>query len=286
MKLNPASFESDRWPIGVADEKMLYSKNWKESACNIKRQGCYAWMCDQVDNLKPRKILEMGCGTGESTEALFRHFGAPIISIEENPDCIKRAGNLLQKHGFDSEGIYRIEYRQFENNRHCLIPSQRLISTSKHVSLVQGDILVDDPELLRFIESQAPYDLITVWLIGTFMMRKSCVNLDGMRCQSPREYSLRVQNRMYEIAHRMLTPGGILQVVDRGEPPQTEDLLQAVFLSHRDQASVTDLCVRKVTWKVYKEVDGKRGISLVDSKLGRKSNEMAVVSIISEKPKA
>ncbi len=127
---------------------------------------------------------------------------------------------------------------------------------------------------------------MTVWLTGTFMYRRTCRNIANLKIANPDDYRLRVQNRVYRLAAQVLRPGGWLQVVDRGEPPTEQFLLDDMFNSHRAQASPTDLEVFAVEHREYGE--STSGIRMVASTptSGRRPNltNLAMVSVLSRKP--
>lgn len=265
-------------------EKSEYAKQWKSDACEIKRQQGYEWMCDQIADLNPQKILEIGCGTGESTLSLYNRFRARIISVEENSFCIEKTVNLLNKQGVDNEAIIRMDYSGLPNGQHVIEVSTDSIVADKQVSLVHGDVLLNDIKMRSFLSAQGPFDLVVIWMMGTIRMRESCANLNGLARTSAREYTLLVQNRTYELADVLLRPGGKLQVVDRGEALATKALYDAAINSHKEQASVTDLKVEGATWKEYK-LAGTNRITLVPSiQVDRKWHPLSWISIVSSKP--
>jgi ubiquinone/menaquinone biosynthesis C-methylase UbiE len=53
-------------------EKSEYEYNWARNATSYSDQGCYDWMAKQLDTLQPRKVFDVGCGTGEGLLVLSR----------------------------------------------------------------------------------------------------------------------------------------------------------------------------------------------------------------------
>src|SRR3954464_9763491 len=74
----------------AAAEKAAYLDYWRHNATSLALQGCYGWMAAQLDFLKPKRILDIGCGTGEATLALFQRFSPDIIAIDENMSCLRQ----------------------------------------------------------------------------------------------------------------------------------------------------------------------------------------------------
>lgn len=119
-----------------------------------------------------------------------------------------------------------------------------------------------------------------------FYVSADLPEISNLKSADPDTYRLRVQNRVYKLAAQVLRPGGWLQVVDRGEPPTEQFLLDDVFKAHRDQASPTNLEVFSVQHREY--VESTSGIRMVASTpaSGRTSDltKLAMVSVLSRKP--
>lgn len=272
-------------PIAT-QEKEDYCEHWSSNASHFDSQGCYDWMAEQLSPLHPKRILDIGCGTGEGLRALLRAFAPTIVSFEENGVCIDCAEEVLRNEAGSVQSVFRLGYREFADGTHDIAFDQSPVIASAQVTLVHADVLVDDPEILRFLAAAEKFDAVTVWLTGTYMFRRTCRNIANLKIRCPDEYRLRVQNRMYELAGRMLRPGGWLQVVDRGEPPTEQFLLDDVFKAHREQAGPTDLEVFSVQHREY--VESTTGIRMVASTptSGRqpKLTKLAMVSVLSRKP--
>jgi SAM-dependent methyltransferase len=276
-----------RLPLSTT-EKSEYADHWFSNAAHFEKQGCYGWMAEQLRPLPPKRILDIGSGTGEGLLALLSAFSPTIISLEENADCIRRSCEVVSAAGYSVDSVFRLGYQEFKDGSHEIHYDQTPIVTSQQVTLVHADTLVDDPEMFHFLTASAPFDAVTVWLMGTYMMRRTCRNISNLRIADSNEYRLHVQNRLYTLADRVLRPGGWLQVVDRGEVPKTQLLIDDLFNSHHDQARSTSLEVFDVSYREYTEPTD-RGIRMVTSlgTSGRKADlsTLAMLSILSRKPK-
>ncbi|MEY2563591.1 MAG: hypothetical protein QOH88_1784 [Verrucomicrobiota bacterium] len=268
------------------EEKFDYAEHWSSNASHFDHQGCYDWMAAQLSPLRPNRIFDVGCGTGEGLRALLRAFSPTIIAIDENAECIIRAEEALRSEASSIQSMFRLGYREFADGSHDIAFDQSTIVPAEQVTLIHADILVDDPEFLRFLAAEQKFDAVTVWLTGTFMYRRTCRNIANLKIADPDTYRLRVQNRIYKLAADVLRPGGWLQVVDRGEPPSEQFLLDDVFKSHREQAGPTDLEVSSVQHRAYTE--SSAGIRMVASTptSGRQPTltKLALVSVLSRKP--
>ena len=244
-------------------------------------------MASQLLPLAPKKILDVGCGTGQGIAALLRQFSPQIIALEENADCIRSAKESLVAEGYSTNSVFRVGYEEHSDGSHYMHFDQSCIQSESQVTLVHADALLDDPEMLRFMNVSAPFDAVTIWLVGTYKMRSNCRNLAALNIQSAAEYRLRVQNRVYEFAHHLLRPGGYLHVVDRGLPPNTEQKRNNLLDSHREQAGPTNLEVFDITWRSYSEpTDWGVGMVANPDSSGRlpDTSALAMVSVLSRKP--
>ena len=237
-------------------EKTRYCEGWKTNATTFQKQGCYAWMAEQLQPYAPVRVLDVGCGTGEGLAALLATSTRSIVTIEENFDCMKAAERYLVELGYSVRTIPRIGYVEHSGGRHELVIDQdAIIEEGPPITLVHADLLLTDVDtpLHTFLYSIPNFDAVTIWLMGTFKWRETCKTLDRLRIGSPMEYRLHTQNRTYEIADGILKPGGVLHVVDRGKVPDTDEIKNMIIDVHRDHASATSLCVSDFSYRVYTE---------------------------------
>jgi len=133
-----------------------------------------------------------------------------------------------------------------------------------------------------------PFDVVVCWLVGTHRGRELSAINAGYRFRSSQEYRLRVQNKVYELADEILRSGGVLQVVDRGEYPETEAHREDWHKAHRDQASVTSLDVAVPEHCEYEEPTEGKHVTMEKSLplSGRDFDvkRLALLSVISKKP--
>lgn len=79
---------------------MEYSEKWNSSAEFFYKNNDYYWMVDHLRDY--HTILEIGCGTGYSTLAMLEK-GHRVIAIDNNPECIAKAKELIDKNGYSND---------------------------------------------------------------------------------------------------------------------------------------------------------------------------------------
>ena len=260
-----------------------YANNWATGhAEHFSAQGDYEWMAGFLDGC-PR-IVEVGAGNGSGTIALCRR-GAVVVGIEKNPFCLQIAERKLREAGIPVVVEPRGTVVPDEDATSFEITYPRISSQlpTEGALLLGGDVTIDR-ELVSWLVAHAPFDGIACWNIGTYRL-----NLDVT--SDPSEYRLIVQNRVYEMAERVLRPGGVLHVVDRGREPTKENvqaMVESQLDGHRDQASTTSLRVDpNIQYRVYEPPPENTGISMQaadTSSFEFNSNRMAFWSIASRKP--
>jgi SAM-dependent methyltransferase len=269
-------------------EHLAYVDYWGENAKRLNQQGVYRWMADQLAHAKPANMLDIGCGTGAGVAALRTAFGCRVLSIEHNEACINVAFENLRRLNGRTTKRFRFDYAMQPNGSHVVgIDQSAVASTSDPVCLVQGDLLLLDQDrpLHALVHRNAPYDAITVWLIGTYMFRSSCATLASLQMTTPADYRVEVQNRAYELASGVLRPGGVLHIVDRAAVDPT--VPAAVLELHRDMAEGTGLNVSAVATRNYIE-GGTRGVRMVfqhesQGEMTQPLRDLQLVSVIATK---
>jgi len=293
LKYKNCHYEVDTAPpekhVQVARE--VYDRNWQKNAAHFASQGCYEWMASVLKPFAPKRILDIGCGEGSGLLALLSTLGSDnltIISLEENSECTHTAEKHLRSKGYEASIIHRMHAEPTANRQHVLgVEPGKLVERSG-ITLIESDILLKDDDLFSFLLSIPRFDAVTVWLIGTHFARQECQSIASLQIKTSKEYRLRVQNQVYEHADRLLRSGGVLQIVDRGEVPNTE-LVRSDFLNaHKEQASVTSLEVKSLEYLVYNEPGASRKVAM-QATVGTSGrtpdlSQFAMISVISVKP--
>lgn len=262
-----------------------YIRNWRVKANSHRNQGHYEWMAAQVEGYL--RTLEIGCGVGHSTLALLKN-GHTVVCVEENPHCIASTQILLAEHGYSVAVIEREAAQSLDDNAYRLDYRDIGDAPKADCLLIEGDAL-GDPKLERWLKAQPRFDSVACWLLGTHNARGHNVAVDTRLMPTAFEHRIFVQNSVYELADEVLRPGGILNVIDRGQTPDTAFLRNAILDGHRDQASVTSLQVEKLEHTPYTETreEGAMGMQLtapVPAAVPTGPVTLSLTSVTSRKP--
>ena len=276
-------------PLNTA-EKTRYCSYWSHNARTFDQQGCYEWMASKLTPYAPKRVLDIGCGTGEGLKALLRIGVESVVCLEENFDCIKASEAALHEDGVKVSVVPRIGYVEQEDGTHdFMIEQDESISEQGTATLVHADpfLLQVDQPLKKFLETAPRFDAVTVWLIGTHDVRRSCRAIKNLPIKDARDYRLCLQNKIYELADEVLVPGGVLHLVDRGIVPDTEQLREMSFKMHMEQAEVTSLVPTEFDFILYSEPTlrgvGMTGLNTENPAI-KDDGRRAMHSMISLKP--
>ncbi len=78
-------------------ESKEYAERWEIDAKAYAKAGVYSQFAKKLGSF--RNIIEIGCGTGESTLALLNE-GHFVVAIDKNKDCVLMTRKKLLKNGF------------------------------------------------------------------------------------------------------------------------------------------------------------------------------------------
>jgi len=242
-------------------------------------------MANRLKPYNPKRILDIGAGDGQGVAAVCQTLNPDLLlSIDENRQCLAAADRRLKQLGVASTLVPRLITNMESEDGYNLAIEGGKLPRGDGIFLVESDFLTD-PELEGFLATVPPFDAITVWLIGTHQMRQYCLNLAHLQMCDNADYRLRVQNKAYKLADKILRPGGILQIVDRGDVPETRPWSDE---GHQEQAAVTSLQVQPAESLLYKELERANRVSMVPSP-DRSGHvpvalRLGVISVISVKP--
>jgi SAM-dependent methyltransferase len=259
--------------------KTKYRGQWQLTSDHLRSQGCYEWMAEQLNDLRPRNILDIGCGSGNGLLALIARFApSTLISLEENIDCIDATVEALVEAGECPLAYPRLSYNlDAATITYDLDCSDAPVQLKPGISIVQTDVGCTDPPLSEALEGECPFDAITVWLIGTDALYLRTVG------STPSDYRRQIQHRIYELADRWLRPGGWIQFVDRGPFPLTSEQQGGLVQDHEALLESTRLKFLKFSERPYEEA-GEGGIPLAIASGQIGGTARGLMSIISWLP--
>lgn len=213
-------------------------------------------MAEQIASYQVQRVLDIGSGSGHGLIALTQQFGTElrIVGVDENLSCLKEAKTTLAAAGLTSELVARLSTTR--TNWGFVQRGQAIdVPLPEPIALIEADPLTDS-HLEAALADGGPFDAITVWLTGAHSQRRN--NSYSIERGAKSEHDLRIilQNEAYELADRVLRPGGILQVVDRAEAPTTERLRDFYIKNHSEQAEPTTMQVRDVTYRFWEPPEG------------------------------
>jgi len=123
----------------MSNDKKNYAQQWDKSASFFYDNSEYSWMGSHIAPYK--KVLEVGCGTGQSTLALLK-MGHKVISIEKNEYCLNKAKELIVANGYS--------YSE---------------TTPSDVIFICNDI-ANEVFLKKLISQE--FDVVICWNVGTY----------------------------------------------------------------------------------------------------------------------
>lgn len=268
-----------------AESQRLYATTWEVTSRLQYARGDYDWMARQLTSHHVERLFDVGCGSGHALLALMSQLPElnRIVAVDENLDCLRSARNTLAAAGHGSELIERFDGvhspQGFVQNERAFVGPLPL-----PIALIEADPM-SDAYLEAALLSDGPFDAVTIWLTGAHMWRRSNVVSRARRVRSEHDLRILLQNDVYELADRILRPGGILHVVDRSEAPTSDFLYQAYLQAHREQAEPTTLDIRDIEYRLWTSPEGGRTQMIYKAPDDREEADplIALVSILSVK---
>ena len=270
-----------------AAAQAVYARNWKGTAQHHFDNRVYHWLAEQLADYRPKRILDVGCGSGHGLIALREVLGADvqIVALDENRACLQETRETLRRNGVDVQVVTRMSVSRGPRGYDHVAEPLAFPSNAGSV-LIELDIC-NDPYLPQALQASGTFDAMTIWLTGVHMLRQENVNVRARGVDSDGAHRLYVQNATYELADVVLRTGGVLQVGDRGAAPDTQLLRSDILQAHQEQASVTSLEVGPLAYRLYDEPNSGRtpmGLTPGTSGLVPAAFQLAVFSVMSVKP--
>ncbi len=271
-----------------------YAKEWGGgNATKFSVEGYYAWMAGFLEG--HNTVLEVGVGNGSSTLALLSA-GHTVIGVDENPACLRAAGETLAASGGSVTSEFRGDLSAAASGYSVSYSSPQSLFPESGCLLLEGDIM-DDHSLLEWIQDGKSVDAIVCWLMGTYQERTLNSSVAGAGIKNPAGYRATVQQQVCRIADRLLPEQGVVHIVDRclmtpdefGDVPGSGAWLERCGQAYRSRAEGTSLDVATVNFLDYFEPESDAGpsVKLTRSLSGHNpdASDKAFVSIVLKRPK-
>lgn len=204
-----------------------------------------------------RVVLDVGCGQGQGVAALRAALPVTshVIGVDENPDCLEAAASLLKVHGPRSN-IRRGRDEILESGRYVSTYHGPVETGSHGVTLVQSDVIVQDPELERVLDGVGPLDAVTLWFSGIHKARSATELVRRFEIKSDADHRTLVEDRVLAIACERVRPGGVIHLVTRAGALDIEQVANDMGLDYADWLNGTPFRIETVGSIAYTEPTG------------------------------
>lgn len=256
--------------------QQLYVNSWGDGhAAHFASQRCYDWMGSFV---KDRKlVLEIGIGTGAGTLALCKN-GSRVVSIDHNPRFFPRASELLISSGIPVVEERRAILRRDQSDElHLDYQPVKSRIPEAGVLLLDADAAYDR-KFFEWICCQKGFDAVVCWNIGSHIA-------EVRSHDSEQAFRMIVQGAAFAIAHRCLSPGGVLHIVDRAiaVTETTKRSVRDAFVSNHRRNLIEFTVDQDTQYLTYESPPPESGIKMTpadSSKTINRDTGFAFVSFL------
>lgn len=273
----------------LGQARSRYADEWGGGNANkFSLEGYYDWMAGFLEG--SQTVLEVGVGNGSSTQALL-NAGLTVVGVDENPACLKAAGETLTASGINVTPEFRGNVNAAVSGYSVSYSAPKSLFPGSGCLLLEGDIM-NDQALLEWIGQSRGVDAIVCWLMGTYQERAMNASVAHAGIKSPAGYRATVQQQVCQIADQLLPEGGVVHIVDRclmtpdifGDVPGSQAWLDRCGQAYSRQSERTSLNVSDVSFLDYTEPESDAGpsVKLTRSLSGYNPevSEKAFVSIV------
>lgn len=252
----------------LTSDRTEYAQRWPLNADHHVGRGDYAWMADQLAELVPTRLIDVGTGTGDGLVELVRRYRpARAIGIEKNTALAKAAVRKLR--GISPVGFADImverampDQREFYTTEF----TDREIATRKSVQILRTDFLLDPYLPTRIneeVQREGPFDAVTMWLSGTDIGFIRTLEVFRLGVEDRSRYREVLQERAIIMAAAILRPGGAIQIVDRVTGSGHTDLMDRYSASMARYAAALGMEMSSIAYRPYSEPESPGAMVMV-----------------------
>ncbi|ESY90686.1 SEC-C metal-binding domain-containing protein [Mesorhizobium sp. LNHC209A00] len=196
----------------------MYAKTWAVNAQHYDAQGLYGKLAAELAAACDfRRVLDIGCGLGQGLKALAEAIPQPdrlIVGIDENPDCLKAASDLLAIPAAGA-ALGRIKPERQLSGYYASKVATKPLKLSGDLLLVHVDMMVADPAFEAWLDATGPFDAITLWFSGVHPARSMTKVSQKLGAKNDADLREALEDRVMEFTVKRLRAGGVLQMVQR-----------------------------------------------------------------------
>ena len=266
----------------------VYARNWTSISRSHFRNGVYDWMASLLKEQAPRRVLDIGCGSGHGLVAMHQVLGGALdemVAIDENRECLRVAGNTLRgKLGVHADVVTRMSV-SVQGGGYVHRAQPLTIDSKRPCVLIEADVC-NDPYLRPALQSMGPFDAVTVWLTGVHMLRQDNVEIPRHAVRSEGDHREYVQSKSYALADAVLKPGGVMQVCDRIVSTHADGIKVKLKSHHERLSSATSMRIESMAHRNYEEPEtGKIALRLtrMAGSSRQPGGEFGLISVVSRK---
>jgi SAM-dependent methyltransferase len=254
-----------------------YSSEWALTSNFFKEKGYYDWCASNLE--RNIKVLEIGIGVGNGTLSLLNR-GCNITGIEENEYNIQKATDSFKALEIPFLAVLREKRVTIENDRYDVeyfdIDLSQVDLNLLPIVLMQGDFILDQ-KLQGWLKTGDKYDTVLCWFSGIQALIYRHV---GHNVKSPPEYRMLLHDFIFNSAHSVLKPSGIINICDR--LPYLDSVRELILIKELEgryrfrERGLMVVGLNKIMVEGFDVVDGMRHFSAGKIETGEK---MAIYSI-------
>ena len=201
--------------LGIAYRQ--YARQWAGNSTFYEAQGIYNDLAAHLAlQANPRRVLDLGCGRGEGLDALrtrLSRANTQIVGLDQNVDCLAATANRFGLHSPKS----RLKWIQAIGRDYDLAYISNSLPLMSELTLINSDYTRPDLELETFLNSNGPFDAVTLWFPGTHGAQSYDVVAKADGLKSSAMVRMAAETHAGFIAKELAHPGGVLHIANRGQ---------------------------------------------------------------------